>query len=69
MFNKNEVPSVNTLGRVVLYFAVAVALGMSFSLSLELLNKAFLLGAGLTLGNVLLSLLFVRHVAATHFTD
>jgi uncharacterized membrane protein len=69
MLNKNEIPSTSLLVQAVMYLAVVVALGASFSFSLDLLNKVFILGAALTLANVLLSLFFVRHVAAKHFTN
>ncbi|KKM24749.1 hypothetical protein LCGC14_1601960 [marine sediment metagenome] len=69
MFNKNEIPSTNVLVRVVLYFAVVVALGMSFSFTFELLNTAFEVGVLGTLLNVCAVLLFVRYVAAKHFTN
>jgi len=69
MLNKNEVPSVDLLIRVVLYIAVVLFLGMSFSFTLGLLNEAFVVGIGGTLVNVFLSLYFVRYVASKHFTN
>lgn len=69
MFEKKEIPEVGTLARVALYLAAVVALGMSFSFTLGLLNTAFEAGAVLTLVNLFLSFLFVRYVAAKHFTN
>lgn len=69
MFDKNEVPSTNTLGRAVLYLFAVVLLGMSFSFTMELMNEVFVLGAAGTMVNVFLSLMLVRYVATTHFTN
>lgn len=69
MFDKNEIPSTDLLVRVVLYLAVVVALGVSFSFTLGLLNTVFELGVGGTLVNVFLSMFFVRYVATKHFTN
>jgi hypothetical protein len=69
MLNKNEIPSLDSLIRVVAYLALVIALGMSFSFTLGLLNEAFVVGVGGTLVNLFLSLYFVRYVAAKHFTN
>lgn len=69
MIDKNDIPSTDLMVRVVLYFAVVVALGMSFSFTLGLLNTAFEIGVLGTLANVCASFLFVRYVAAKHFTN
>lgn len=69
MINKSDLPSNDLLIRVVLYFAVVIALGMSFSFTLSLLNTAFTIGILGTLFNVCASFLFVRYVAAKHFTN
>ena len=68
MIDKSDLPSNALLVRVVLYFAVVIALGMSFSFTLGLLNAAFVPGVLGTLLNVCVSFFFVRYVAATHFT-
>ena len=69
MLNKNEIPSNELVVRVVLYLAVVIALGMSFSFTLGLLNTVFVPGAVGTLSNVFLSLYFARYVASKHFTN
>jgi hypothetical protein len=69
MLNKNEIPSTDTLVRVVLYLAVVVALGSSFSFTLGLLNTAFVVGVLGTLLNICGSFFFVRYVAVKHFTN
>jgi len=61
-----RVPSIGTLVRVVAYLAFVLAIGVSFSYSLELVNKVFYLGAALTLGNLFLCFLFLRHLAIRH---
>lgn len=69
MIDKNEIPSTDLLVRVVLYLAVVIALGISFSFTLGLLNDAFEIGVVGTLVNLFLSLYFVRYVASKHFTN
>jgi hypothetical protein len=69
MLDKNQIPSTDLVVRVVLYLAVVVALGMSFSFTLSLLNTAFMVGVLGTLLNVGGSFFFVRYVAAKHFTN
>ena len=69
MLDKDEIPSNKLVVRVVLYLMAVIALGMSFSFTLGLLNTAFEIGAVGTLVNVFLSLLFARHVASKHFTS
>jgi hypothetical protein len=69
MLDKKEIPSTDLLIRAVLYLAVVVALGSSFSFTLGLLNTAFVVGVVGTLVNIFASLYFVRYVASKHFTN
>jgi hypothetical protein len=69
MIDKREVPSISTLGRVVFYLAAVVALGMSFSFTLDLLNTEFGMGVVGTLINVGLSAVLIRYVAVKHFIN
>lgn len=61
-----QVPSIGTLVKVVLYLAFIIAIGVSFSFSLGLLNTAFALGAALTLANIFMCLMFFRYLVISH---
>jgi hypothetical protein len=69
MLDKNQIPSTDLVVRVVLYLAVVVALGSSFSFTLGLLNTAFVVGVLGTLLNICVSFFFIRYVAVKHFTN
>lgn len=63
-----QVPSIGTLVKIVLYCGALIAIGVSFSFSLGLLNTTFELGVVWTLGNIFLMLLLGRQAMADFYT-
>ncbi len=69
MLQKNEIPSMDLVIRVVIYLVAMVVIGMSSSWTLGLMNTSFVVGFLGTMGNLLLFGLLARYILITHFTD
>jgi hypothetical protein len=69
MLDPKEIPSTTFLRSVVIYVAAVIALGISFSFTLGLMNTEFEMGVIGSLVNVYLSFRLFRHIAVQHFTE